>query len=189
MDVDEADVARPTGDEIDQRNVVDRRLGIGESRHRGDAAGRRGMARRDHVLHVLGAGLAQLHAHVDDSRGQTMPTAIDHGRPAWRPAAAIERRDQAVDDEDAAGLIAPARRVEQPRVAEEGRAHGIAGPLPRSRVNSSRQAMRTATPISTWWRMTLRSMSSATSLSVSTPRFICPGCIIIASGLATASLS
>ena len=48
--------------------------------------------------------------------------------------------------------------------------------------------MRTATPISTCWRIRLRSMSSATSLPISTPRFIGPGCMISASGLATLQL-
>ena len=67
--------------------------------------------------------------------------------------------------------------------------HGSGGPLPRSRARISRQAMRTATPISTWWRIRLRSMSSATSLPISTPRFIGPGCMISASGLANLSLS
>ena len=49
--------------------------------------------------------------------------------------------------------------------------------------------MRTATPISTCSWMTLRSRSSATSESISTPRFIGPGCMISASGLATLSFS
>ena len=37
--------------------------------------------------------------------------------------------------------------------------------------------MRTATPISTCSRITLRAGSSATALSISTPRFIGPGCM------------
>ena len=49
--------------------------------------------------------------------------------------------------------------------------------------------MRTATPISTCSWMTERSRSSATSESISTPRFIGPGCMISASGLATLSFS
>ncbi len=49
--------------------------------------------------------------------------------------------------------------------------------------------MRTATPISTCSRITLRSGSSATALSISTPRFIGPGCITSASGLARPSFS
>ena len=49
--------------------------------------------------------------------------------------------------------------------------------------------MRTATPISTCSRMSERSMSSASSLSISMPRFMGPGCMIEASGLAAFSLS
>ena len=37
--------------------------------------------------------------------------------------------------------------------------------------------MRIATPISTWRVMMDRSIMSATSLSISTPRFIGPGCM------------
>src|SRR5690606_19342979 len=50
------------------------------------------------------------------------------------------------------------------------------------RVSTSRQAMRIATPISTWRVMIERSSMSATSLSISTPRFIGPGCMTSASG-------
>ena len=49
--------------------------------------------------------------------------------------------------------------------------------------------MRTATPISTCSRMTLRPKSSATTESISTPRFIGPGCMINASALARCSFS
>jgi hypothetical protein len=49
--------------------------------------------------------------------------------------------------------------------------------------------MRTATPISTCSWMTLTLMSSARSPSISTPRFIGPGCITMASGFAKASFS
>jgi hypothetical protein len=48
-----------------------------------------------------------------------------------------------------------------------------------------RTAMRTATPFATWVRMT-DCGPSATSLSISTSRFMGPGCITIASGRASA---
>src|SRR5690606_39669404 len=57
------------------------------------------------------------------------------------------------------------------------------------RVSRSRQAMRIATPISTWVVMIERPGRSATALSISTPRFIGPGCMTIASGAARASRS
>src|SRR5690606_29204443 len=56
------------------------------------------------------------------------------------------------------------------------------------RVSTSRQAMRIATPISTCSVMIDPGMS-ATLLSISTPRFIGPGCMTIASGAARASRS
>ncbi len=52
------------------------------------------------------------------------------------------------------------------------------------RVNMSRHAMRTATPISTCSVIVERPGWSATLLSISTPRFIGPGCMTIASGFA-----
>src|SRR5690242_20950687 len=48
-------------------------------------------------------------------------------------------------------------------------------------------SLHDALPICSW--MTERSRSSATSESISTPRFIGPGCMISASGLATLSFS
>jgi len=59
----------------------------------------------------------------------------------------------------------------------------------RWRERASSTAMRTATPISTCSRMRLLLTSSATRLSISTPRFIGPGCITSASGLAKLSFS
>src|SRR5262249_59133965 len=53
----------------------------------------------------------------------------------------------------------------------------------RFRDSASSTAMRTATPISTCWRMSDWE-PSATPVSISTPRFIGPGCITSASGFA-----
>src|SRR6185369_6090537 len=110
------------------------------------------------------------------------------------------RDDHAMLDQDSAGLVAVAGWVDQPRIDEgEGPILFLRWPggqgwgrheFPvRLRVRASRHAMRTATPISTCSRMTDRLISSATSESISTPRFIGPGCMIKASGLARASLA
>ena len=56
------------------------------------------------------------------------------------------------------------------------------------RAIASSTAMRTATPISTWSRMTLREWSAMVE-AISTPRFMGPGCMMSASGLARASFS
>src|SRR5689334_9254764 len=141
---------------------------------------------------MRGAGLAELHPHVDEAGGEAQAAAVDRLGVAGRKVDS-ERGDAVAFDEQIARSVAPAFWVDQPRIAEElpSSAHFIAGPLPgpRSWPRISRQAMRTATPISTCWRIRLRSMSSATSLPISTPRFIGPGCIIRASGFASFSLS
>src|SRR6056297_1383843 len=65
-----------------------------------------------------------------------------------------------------------------------GHASTSRGRARRLRAKRSIAAMRTATPISTCSWITLRLMSSAISPSISTPRFIGPGCMTMASGLA-----
>ncbi len=57
-------------------------------------------------------------------------------------------------------------------------------PSPRASANSESTAMRTATPISTWSWITERVRSSAIAPSISTPRFMGPGCMTMASALA-----
>mgnify|MGYP003694353147 CR=1 FL=1 len=87
-----------------------------------------------------------------------------------------------------------ARRIEDARVGEQDRAalgdhHGHRlrrrGPhaFGRFRDSASSTAMRTATPISTCSRISDWA-PSATAVSISTPRFIGPGCMTSASGLA-----
>ena len=139
---------------------------------------------------VLGAGLAERHAHVDQPRRKAEAVGLDD---LGIDTGAIDRKmlaepgNLAAGDQEIALLVEPFGGVEKPSPFDQDQpAHAAAF---RSRVSMSRQAMRTATPSSTWSRMALRSMSSATVPSISTPRFIGPGCMISASGLARASLS
>src|SRR3546814_13094086 len=89
----------------------------------------------------------------------------------------VERGDAAIDREQ----TARARRVG----AHQLGTHDMERPqfhpgIPRlRRVNMSRHAMRTATPISTCSVIVERAGSSAMLLSISTPRFIGPGCMTI----------
>ena len=182
---------RPAGQELDHCRVVDRRVGVGQDRHAGDPAGGRGRHAAVDPLLVLGAGLAELHAHVDQARRQAQALGVDHlgtaGRQRHRHARA-DLGDPAADDQHAPSPVEPGCGVEQARVDDhDGPAH--AAPTRRCWVKRSSTAIRTATPISTWSRMALRSMSSATTPSISTPRFIGPGCMISASGLAARNLS
>src|SRR5262249_15618475 len=99
-------------------------------------------------------------------------------------------------EQQVAGKIEVARGIDDPRVGEQdrtavGQRHVRAArslalrryALGRFRDSASSTAMRTATPISTCSRIS-EWAPSATSESISTPRFIGPGCITSASGLA-----
>ena len=157
MDLGELDLARPAGQELDDRNVVNRRVGIGERDHRRHPAGRGGLPAALDRFHVLGAGLAQLHTHIDEAGSQAQP--LGHHRleiPLAGGESSTDRPDSFALEEQVADRVEPALGIEQPGAANQhtgsarcGGVHGSGGPLPRSRVRISRQAMRTATPIST----------------------------------------
>ncbi len=126
VDFGELHLARAPRQEFDDRDVVDRRLGVGQ-RHQGrDAAGRRGPAAAFDRLHVLGAGLAQLHAHIDEAGRETQAGEIDGFDIAadLRADSRPERRDAVALDQQIAALIEPALRVEQPRVAVQAAGDG-----------------------------------------------------------------
>jgi hypothetical protein len=78
MDVDDGRVARAPLDEIDQRDVVDRRLGVGHDDDGGDATGGGGAAAGRQRLAMLLARLAGEHLHVDQAGAQHMAGAVDH---------------------------------------------------------------------------------------------------------------
>ena len=71
-------VAGASGDEIDQRDVVDDRVGVGHGDDGGDAAGGRRLSGGSEGLAVLGAGLADEDAHVDQARRDDGAAAVDH---------------------------------------------------------------------------------------------------------------
>src|SRR3546814_8748303 len=120
-------------------------------------------------------------AEVDDAGGEPLALGVD-GFGAVGDVGGVERGDAAIDREQ----TARARRVG----AHQLGTHDMERPqfhpgIPRlRRVNMSRHAMRTATPISTCSVIVERAGSSAMLLSISTPRFIGPGCMTMASGLA-----
>ena len=84
-------------------------------------------------------------------------------------------------DRDIADLVPARRRIDQPPVLDQN-------PHATFPAMIDITAMRTAMPKVTCGRITL-CVPSATSESISTPRLIGPGCITIASGLASASFS
>ena len=94
MDVDDCRVARGPAHEIDQRDVVDHRIGFRHHDESRDPAGCRGAACRGKRLAVFAAGFADMHARIDEAGEDVQPARIDHlgaiGR-AGRPAAAMHR--------------------------------------------------------------------------------------------------
>ena len=190
--------ARAMLQHLDQARLVERGIGIrrtGETRH----ASRHG---RVHLGFERGlvfeTRLAQPRGEIDQTRTDDHPPRLEHaiGAPAGRRRAHcdhrtgrdVERRDAidpvlrvdhaAVVDLD---LHAAARR----RLRSNGHCIGRRIQLPARMLNT---AIRTAMPNVTCGRMTLRA-PSATAESISTPRFIGPGCITIASRFASASFS
>src|SRR6185295_20323435 len=98
--------------------------------------------------------------------------------------------DQPAPDEKAARLVLARGRIDQARVEEDRPLFAARAVLAHHRAHqwlgswraiASSTAMRTATPISTWSRMTLREWSAMVE-AISTPRFMGPGCMISASG-------
>ena len=73
-------------------------------------------------LHVLRAGLAQLHAHIDEPRREAQPAGIDDlgilGKAGIRKPRA-DRGDLVALDQEIARRIEPALRIDEPRVADQ----------------------------------------------------------------------
>ena len=158
---------------------------VGQGGERGDAARRGGLGGR-------GDGFAILVA-----RARPGPRACRPGRGRARsPRRRSPRRRPGGREPAPRSAMRPSRTSRPPgqsrpeagssrRTLVKQRVRHCAD---RPRDSTSSTAMRTATPISTCSLITLRTGSSATALSISTPRFIGPGCITSASGLAWASL-
>ena len=165
------------------------RIGVGLADDGGDAAGGRGLARRGKGLAMAGAGLADEGAHVDQAGRHDLAGAIDDVgafRHAGGADAAARLADDAVGDQHVADAVEVARRIDQAGIGEQDGAairsawlHAFG----KLRASASSTAMRTATPISTCSRIS-DCAPSATTKSISTPRFIGPGCITSASGFA-----
>ena len=96
-------------DKVDERHVVDHRLGVRHDQDRGYATGSRGAARGRERLPVLMPRLAGEDHHVDEAGREQVAAAIDHlgiGRRS-RCDARADRRDAAINDEDTARFIEP----------------------------------------------------------------------------------
>ena len=125
LHVHDRGVARAAQHEIDDRRIVDHRIGVGLADDGGDAAGGRGLARGGERLAIFGARLADEGAHVDQAGRDHAPVAVDDlgaFRHAGRVDAALGLADHAVGDQQVAGEIEIARRIDDPGVGEQDRA-------------------------------------------------------------------
>lgn len=152
-DADRARLGGAAGDEFQHLGRVDGGHRVGARDDRGDAARGGGEARRAEALAVALAGLAHLHAEIDDAGGEALAAAVDH-LGAGRCLERAHRGDEAALDQQVALGLGSGLGVDQAGVGEK-EAHAITptAARPRSarrfRARRSMQAMRTATPIST----------------------------------------
>src|SRR6202021_4227515 len=102
VDADLGGIARAAQDEVDDRGVVDRRIGVGTGHQRGHAPRGGGGAGAGDSLAMLGPWLANESPHVDEARRKDIAAAVDDRRLSrqlvprdFRPDAG----DDAIDDD------------------------------------------------------------------------------------------
>src|SRR5215470_1338731 len=168
-----------TGEHLDEARLVERRIGVGRAGEARDAAG----DGREHLRFerrlVLESGLPQPRGEVDEAGRDDEARSVEHALRLEPP------RGRANADDAPTGNVEIGRAGDAvPRVNEPAVLDVELHAPPRIDIT----AIRTAMPNVTCGRIT-ECGPSATDESISIPRFIGPGCITIASGLATASLS
>src|SRR5437763_15219530 len=118
-----------------------------------------------------------MHVHVDQARRDDQSLRVDLSNFGFRISDfGFGGDDLSIADVDVADLIPLICGVDYSSVANNHSAHSVEIP-----PHKNKTAMRTARPLVTWSRMTLCT-PSATSLSISTPRLIGPGCMMRQSG-------
>ena len=117
-------VARAAQDEVDHRRVVDRRIGVGTRDKRGHAPCGGGGAGAGDGLAMLGSGLADERAHVDEARRDDVALAVDDPRLRRKLVArdrGADAGDDAVDDDEPAARLGLLNGIDQTRVDEGDR--------------------------------------------------------------------
>ena len=167
---------------LDQARFVEHRVGVGRAHQAGHATGNR--CRHFGLQHarVLVAGFAQPYRQVDQPRRDDAARRINDAVGMKIGADILDRDDLCVGQRQIAALVKTARRVHHPPAPDEY-LHSTSFP-----ATIPITAIRTAMPKVTCGRITLWAPST-TAESISTPRLIGPGCITMASGLASCSFS
>ena len=121
--LDELHIARASGDEFEDRGVVDYGVGIGQGDHGGHATGGGGTAAALDIFFVFVAGFAEVDPHIHETRGQHRAFAIDNFgtcRCTGRKNIGADRHDPRTIRQDSAlgggGRIKARRRVDHPGV-------------------------------------------------------------------------
>ena len=170
----------PPAQHVHQARFIQRGIGVGRAGQAGHAAGDGGMHFGFQRGLVFEARLAQPRAEVDEARADDQAGGINDLVGLRALCRAIERRDALAVDEYVADRIPAACRIDDAPAFDE-----CLHQLPAMMLMT---AILTAMPNVTCGRIT-ECGPSATAESISTPRFIGPGCITMASGLASESLS
>ena len=125
--MDDGPLARAALHVVDQRYLIDDRLGIRHAHDGRDAARCRGKARGLEGFAMLLAGIARIDLRVDEPGAENVSVAVDDRRPGWRIAAQMSAdvRDHAICDQQPAGLIAPRCRIDDACIDEDGAGGGI----------------------------------------------------------------
>ena len=117
-------VARASQDEVDDRGIVDRRIGVGTHDKRGHAARGGGGAGAGDGLAVLGPWLANESAHVDEARRNDVALAFDDPRlfgQLVRRDRQADASDDPIDDNEPAPCLGLLNGIDQTRVDEGDR--------------------------------------------------------------------
>ncbi len=181
IDVGELRQPRPVLEHLDEAGLVERRVGVGRAGEAGDAAGGGSGHFRFERGPVFEAGFAQPRREVDQAGADDAVGGVDGGFGLEAGRRLADAGDDAVGDRHVGESINAVGGVDDAAVLDLY----VHGQAPASMAIT---AIRTAMPKVTCGRITAW-RPSATAESISTPRFIGPGCMTMASGLASASVS
>ena len=178
-----AQVLGAVAQHLDQARLIEHGIGIGRTHKAGDAAGYRGLHLGSQRVLEFAARLAQARAQIDQARRHHEAVGGDGQVGIESDGRSRTDCDDAFTvDEYGGDPVEFAGRIDHAAPNDRG-FHGPGFP-----ATMLMTAMRTAMPKVTCGRITAWP-PSATAESISTPRFMGPGCITIASGLARASFS
>ena len=136
IDAGQARAHRLPDDEPDRRLVVGHRVSVRHRAHGREPARHGRAGARRHRLLVLVAGLAQVHVHVHQSRGDDLPRHVPHvglGSRQPRPDAC----DLAVLEEEVGSLVEATARIDHPAAAQHQRSHQCIPPASRWAASAS----------------------------------------------------